>query len=329
MKIFFLSYLLSISLLIGAGIPENQSVLINSALQKALGVNEFDSLSPLSGGFSSQGLYKIVAAKKPYVVRFIGKDKTLSEKTREIDAMQISAKRGVAPRIIFADVSDGMIIMDFIDQPKVADGFNPLSDKNLKLLGKGIRTIHEGPPFKKAASFFTVTRLYEREIKGKKPQVIVDALALLNQIEFELKDSLMEKPCHYDIHPNNILFSNDQVFFIDWEAACQGDPFVDLATPIAFFSMDETEVHTLLVAYFGREPNAAERTKLTKMIKAVQISYGFTLIAIAQERGEAFLTEKEMIALPSVKNMGWIKGFESINRFGFALLKESLVINKH
>lgn len=289
---------------------------INNALEKVFHVTHPDSIERLTKGLSSPGLYKITLNGKAYVVRFAPKIRSLEDKLRELNAMEIAAAIGLAPAIVFADSCEGLLIMDFIETSGTLD---------LKLLAVGMRKIHEGPPFAETImSVFDVIDYFMGRIGGALP-TLTEAFALAKQLQSELTPLMIKKPCHQDLNPNNILFSEGRVYIIDWELAGQGDPFFDLATPIVLYSLNEQAEKTFLDGYFLRELLPEEAFKLNKMKKFALIYYGLALISISQKNGEQLLSEVEIQSLPCIQEL--VKeGFpQCIQRLGFAYLRQAIL----
>jgi hypothetical protein len=124
---------LFLNVLYSSEIPFEHTNIINATVEKVFNVNQLDAIDRISGGFSSPGLYKISVAGKAYVVRFYVENCSLEDRLRELEAMEIAAEQGLAPKIIYASPLDGILIMDFIDTSKNPEKFNLLSEANLKL----------------------------------------------------------------------------------------------------------------------------------------------------------------------------------------------------
>lgn len=308
-------------------IPLEHTRIMNAALMKVFNISNPESIERFSNGFSSPGLYKISVSGKDYVVRFSSKNKSLEDRQRELDAMQIVAEQGLAPKIIYANPMEGIIIMDFINASKNSKTFNPLSEVSLKLLGTGMRKIHEGPAFKKTTSVFDTIKHFESTQQGEIPSTIIQAFILLDELHFDLRELLIKKPCHNDLNPNNILFSEGKIYFIDWEFAGQADPFFDLASPVILYAMSEKQEKTVLNAYFEREPYFEEVLKFQKMKKVAMIYYGSALVSISLAQGEDLISEKEIQSLPCVEELlkDGDKLFpKGIQRYGLALMRKAL-----
>jgi thiamine kinase-like enzyme len=68
-------------------------------------------------------------------------------------------------------------------------------------------------------------------------------------------------PCHRDLNPNNILDTPERAYFVDWEAAGQGDPFLDLAQLGVFAFPARVQREALLASYLGRPATAEEKAR--------------------------------------------------------------------
>lgn len=318
---------LFLNVLHGHEIPLEHSNTINLAINKVFNFNHLDYIEHMSGGFSSPGIYKISIDGKAYVVRFYGERRSLEDRQRESDAMEIAAKQGLAPKIHYKDPIEGILIMDFIDTSNSPENNIPLSEASLDLLGTSLQKLHAGPDFKETVSIFDTARYFANAIQGEKPSIFIQASELLNEIQWILNEHLEKKPCHNDLNPNNILFSGDEIYFIDWEAAGQGDPFFDLATPVVLYAMNERQEKTLLNGYFKRELLPYEVFKFHKMKKVAMILYGYALVYISQLQGENLMNEEEIECLPHIEELLEAKAMlfpKGIQQCGFAFLRKAL-----
>lgn len=309
----------------------NEHILIlNKALNKAFGVSQANSVEPLTGGFSSPGLYKIVVKGKSYVARFSVAERSVADRQRELDAMRKAAKRGLAPKVLYGNVEDGIIVMELIDNQRPTRE-EVLSDKNLKTLAKQIRKIHDGPKFGEFYTPFQIARHFVSTLPKDKPQIVTEALNLLNDLEKSLQDKLVKKPCHNDLNPNNILYSHGKIKFVDWEGACQADPYFDIATILTFYHMNTSQNCLFLKTYFGHQPSVAEKSKLQTIQRVTMLYYGFGMLMLSHKMGAKFLNPEEIAALPRLGELYSIKGGANLlktpkdmEEFGFVLLREAI-----
>ncbi len=71
----------------------------------------------------------------------------------------------------------------------------------------------------------------------------------LNYLEFVLNNNPTIGLCHNDLNCSNILLSNNNLYFIDYEYSAMGDVFWDLAT--ISWLLDDNCRKDLLIQYFG------------------------------------------------------------------------------
>ena len=146
---------------------------ITKAFKVAFGVPLPDQIQPLVGGYSSPGIYKVVINEKSYVIRLSHPKRKLEDEIRTIHCMRMSAKRGLSPKVYYANPHDGIVIMEYIEAPKAPWGVLT-SKKNLKKLALMLRTLHNGPRFPNFLTIFDVRRMFERTIGDPKPLILSD-----------------------------------------------------------------------------------------------------------------------------------------------------------
>jgi Ser/Thr protein kinase RdoA (MazF antagonist) len=72
-----------------------------------------------------------------------------------------------------------------------------------------------------------------------------------------------EAPCHRELNPGNVIVTGDSAFFVDWDAAGQGDTFLDLAELSVFEPPNLALREQALALYLGRAPSAEESARAT------------------------------------------------------------------
>ncbi len=278
--------------------------LINSLLITHFGVDQADYMETLYAGLTSIKVYKVTVKEKSYVFKFRHVC-DLKERQDERLAMNIAAQRDIAPKILYENYDDGIIVTDYLDSPLLSE-LVPLSYENLKLLAESIRKIHEGPVFNRTHSILDITMGVIQNLKVHRPSIVGQAIKVFHKIEHEMRDLSILKPCHNDLNPNNILFTREGIRIIDWEAAGQSDPFYDLACPIMTYEMDESQERTFLSSYFKRQPTEDEIHKLALFKRCHLIFYGcFYLFYETQIKGKSLLSEVDIAELkdPIVRSM--------------------------
>ena len=71
----------------------------------------------------------------------------------------------------------------------------------------------------------------------------------LTRLEIKLNKNPLIGLCHNDLNVSNILLSNNNLYFVDFEYSSMGDIFFDLATISWFFTEDSRK--SLIEYYFG------------------------------------------------------------------------------
>ena len=164
--------------------------------------------------------------------------------TRQAEAQiqTTAAKRGLANRVLH--VTDTVLITEYVDG--VIWSLDCLEDSaNVEQLGIALRRLHSLPLTGRTFDAAGAAREYARRIANRDEEKVRDCL---RKIEAgPLPPNLC--CCHNDLVVANIL-NTPETRFLDWEYACDNDPFFDLATIVAHHGLSEAQCTTLLDAYF-------------------------------------------------------------------------------
>jgi len=69
-------------------------------------------------------------------------------------------------------------------------------------------------------------------------------------------------PCHCDPLCENFLDDGNKMWIVDWEYSGMNDPLWDLGDLSVEAGMDENQENDMLIAYFGKEPTAAQKGRV-------------------------------------------------------------------
>jgi len=235
-------------------------------------------ITSLKGGLSDSTLYKIEGNDQSYVVRFMG-HRSLQDKIREIDAQTIASQEGWAPPLYAADTDEGWIIMKYI-KPHSLTQADRMDEETYKKLGTVLQKIHSSPAFLPGKSILAeIEELLVKLQQENKIPLLIDSYVLKNILE-SVKNNYqrMITPTHRDLNPNNILFSDNQIFIIDFENAAQDDPFYDLATIGIFYIFHPYHEKLFLHAYFDRDPTMQEYSYYEAMKQVALLFYGLNFL---------------------------------------------------
>jgi len=271
-------------------------------------------VQPLKGGFSGTSLYKVTLEKDISLVVRLIHNRSAEDKQREISAQLAASKNDYGPKVYATDEENGYIIMEFL-----SPGKNTLSHiKKLEGMGVLLRTMHQGEKLPTSQSIFDEIKYLYEQSREKLNKVydcghIERLLKEMDQYKITWKDD--KKPTHRDCNPNNIIFSNQKLYLIDFENAAQDDPYFDLAT-IGIFQVFAGEHEKIFLEnYFERKPTEIEKERYVFMRKIAFLYYALTMVRLTQLPEENYLVRKENIPL-------FFKLIQQINEKQFDLEKE-------
>lgn len=239
---------------------------------RKVGGGEKSLFKDLEGGMSSTKLYCFSAEEKKYVLRIFPAKYPAQKRAKEVQAHQIAAQMGIAPKLLYVDKKANVLLMPFVDGHTLS--FVDLkSPRVLRNLGKSLQKFHSysGSFDQNRTQLARVKKHYERALK--KGVSFPTIMAKVYE-EYVKESQLLEKEekvlCHGDLNPNNILVTDDgNILIIDWTNATWEDPCAEIAylTFLSGFTPRQTEA--FLQAYLGRSPTVSELNQLNLYQKRV------------------------------------------------------------
>jgi aminoglycoside phosphotransferase (APT) family kinase protein len=238
---------------------------IARALRETFGDAPIERMALLKGGRSGAMILSLTVAGKGYVVRRGDPTRTAHSPhvAREIACLRIASARGVAPPLHHADADTGVVIMDWID---VAPFWSSPSrgPERIARVASTLRRLHDGPAFPPGPGALPLVRhtddfLRERGGDGLPPGL----RSTLEAVSALTRRFAGDAPCHNDLNPGNLLEAPEALYFVDWDTAAQGDPFVDLGQLGVFTFPMASQRDALLEAYLGHPPTELERARAT------------------------------------------------------------------
>jgi thiamine kinase-like enzyme len=243
----------------------------------------------LKGGKSAATLYRCDISSTPYVLRLLPFNADPQTRLHQIRIAELAGNIGVGPKIHFIDPHHEGIIMEFLFGRTVQYGEFEDQDK-LQQMAHLLKKLHQSSEaFPIAISPFT--RFQNFVLKGQKaktvyPERFFEIQDLMKHLEKLLWiDSDQMVPTHLDLHPENILFSNNQFLLVDWVNGGMSDLFFDLANFSVFQCLTETQNINLLRYYLGRDPTEFEwrRFILSQPIRLFVIAAAFFTAEIEEK----------------------------------------------
>lgn len=151
-------------------------------------------------------------------------------------------KAGLANRVLFVDETIYMTeyVAGSVWSPDCLD-----DNANIEQLADALRRLHALPLTGRVFDAAGAARDYARRIGSRDELKVRDCLRRI--------EAAPRPPnlccCHNDLVVENII-NTPETRFLDWEYACDNDPFFDLATVVAHHGLSSVQRDVLLDAYF-------------------------------------------------------------------------------
>lgn len=200
------------------------------------------SYTELSGGLTNR-TWRVTAGDKAGVLKIDDGPREAPFNTRcaEANTQNIAARAGLAPHIILAD--DGFYFTEFVDgvvwQRSCLE-----DDSNLELIATTLRHLHALPLTGRSFDAGVAAKRYVERVTGLDADVVRKCTEIIARMR--LPQNLC--CCHNDLVAENLITTPD-LKFLDWEYACDNDPFFDLATVVEHHELSDAQVTKLLDAY--------------------------------------------------------------------------------
>jgi thiamine kinase-like enzyme len=204
---------------------------------------ESASVVELSGGLSNH-TWLVEAGQRKAVLKIDDQPRGAPYNTRRAEA-QIQARaaaEGLANSVLY--VTDTVYMTEYLEG-RVWSPADLDDDDKLRRLALALRRLHSLPLTGRLFDAREAAQLYAKRIGDADPERLRHSLRIIEE---------MPAPqhlccCHNDLVAGNII-ATPEVRFLDWEYACDNDPFFDLATVAAHHNLTTSQRMTLLNAYF-------------------------------------------------------------------------------
>jgi aminoglycoside phosphotransferase (APT) family kinase protein len=250
-------------------IPDDKSSAVSRALNEAFGTSTIDSIEKMTRGLSSDLVFRIVVHGSPFLLRILTQMDERNDPARVFTCMQSAADAGVAPRVHYSSVQDGIAIIEWIEDVPF-----PRTEALIQLPAL-IRRLHGLAPFPKTFNYVTAHKFFIWRFRsaGLVPEDEVKAVfERYDQIcaAYPRLDSDMVS-CHQDLKPENILFDGRRPWLIDWQAAFVNDRYFDLAVPSNFVVANDAEECVYLERYLGEPAEEYRMARFFLMRQALHL----------------------------------------------------------
>ena len=259
-------------------IPQEKMSAVTQGLREAFGATGFSDIRAMTKGLSSDLVFRIVVHGSPYLLRAVTRIDERTDPLRHFTCVKTAAEGGLAPRVLYANTEDGILITDFVEAA-------PFSQTQaLNLMPATLGKLHALPPFPKEFNYVTA---HDRFIWRFRTANLVAAreieevftrydhvCAVYPRLNTDIVSS------HSDLKPENILFDGHRVWLVDWQAAFLNDRYFDLAIVANFVISGDDDERMYLAAYFGRPPDEYERARFFLMRQVMHMFYAAVFLML-------------------------------------------------
>lgn len=198
---------------------------------------------PLDGGHTNQSwLVEVEGRKAVLKIDAAPRETPYNPRRVEAQIQTRAAQEGLANRVLLA--TDTVYMTEYVDG--VVWSPDCLADvANIEQLARALRRLHSLPLTGRTFDAVHAAKDYARRIRDRDEARVTACLE---------KIAAGPLPAHLCCCHNDLVVANiiniPETRFLDWEYACDNDPFFDLATISAHHDMNESQIQTLLDAYF-------------------------------------------------------------------------------
>ena len=198
----------------------------------------------LSGGLTNR-TWRVATGDKTGVLKIDDgpREAPFNARCAEANTQNIAANAGLAPHTILAD--DGLFFTEFVEG--VVWQRSCLEEKgNLELIATALKRLHALPLTGRSFDAGVAAQRYIERVTGLDDDVVKKCTDII--VRMRLPQNLC--CCHNDLVAENLI-TTPELMFLDWEYACDNDPFFDLATVVEHHELSDKQVTKLLDAYLG------------------------------------------------------------------------------
>ena len=277
-------------------IPQEKSAAVNRALREAFGNAELDDIRPMTKGLSSDLVFRIVVKRSPYLLRIITRLSEQTDPARHFPCMQAAAEAGLAPRVWYAGIEDGISIIDLVEPAPF-----PIAEALVRV-PPVLRRLHALPPFRKTFNYATAHNgfVWKFRTANLLPKIEIDEVftryAQVCAVYPRLDPDMVSS--HSDLRPENMVFDGERVWLVDWQAAFVNDRYFDLSVVANFVVTNDEDERVYLRGYFGQPPDEYQLARFFLMRQVLHMLAATVYLILGSAGKPVDRTEK----LPSFRD---------------------------
>lgn len=180
----------------------------------------------------------------------------------ELAVLGEAGAAGLAPQVVFSDADAGMLVYEYLPGRSWTRA-DLLRSGQLDALAALLREVHALPRSGVAFDGAAAAKRYAEILSGHEE---------LGAFARRCRDLVASIPvpgdrvcCHNDVVAENVL-ETPGLLLLDWEYACDNDPYFDLASVIAYHDLDGSQRDRLLRAY-AASSDGEERERLELQLR--------------------------------------------------------------
>lgn len=277
-------------------IPQEKSAAVSRGLRQAFGTTDIEDISQTTRGLSSDLIFRIVVQGSPFLLRIMTRIDERNDPRRIFTAMNMAAEAGLAPRALYANIDEGIAIIDFVEIKPFL-----ITDALVRIPG-ALRKLHALPSFPKAFNYVTAHKGFiwrfrtANLLSSAEVQEVFTRYQQICAVYPRADTDIVS--CHCDLKPENILFDGQRVWLVDWQAAFLNDRYFDLAIVANFVVHNDADERAYLQEYFGQAADEYQQARFFLMSQVMHMFYATIFLLL----GSAGKPVNESDKLPSFRD---------------------------
>jgi thiamine kinase len=247
----------------------NQLLSPEDALSRVPGFKEhvdLRNITPIAGGLTNRS-FLVDSGSEQLVLRLDAEQTTAIglDRHTELRILRNAAEASLAPQVRYAEPEAGILLYEYLPGP-VWNRASLDDDDNLDRAASLLRNVHALPasgvvldPLA-AASRYAAVAARNTGLRAHTARWV--------DIVRAAPEPAAGCCCHNDVIASNIIgdIGDHSLKLLDWEYACDNDPWFDVASLIAYHDLDRRQSDSLLQAYTGG-PASGVRERLESQLR--------------------------------------------------------------
>jgi thiamine kinase-like enzyme len=225
------------------------------------------------GGLTNKN-YKLLMGDEVLVLRLPGRGTgRFINRSHERANQLVAARAGFTPPALYFNQFTGVKVSTFLQDANVLSPATALFPENYLQVAGLLRAFHDAPiRFSNTFNGFSMSRVYERVARSRFEPFYAgfkDMQTRIRSLERILKSMAVPlRACHNDLVPENILFVDGRMQFIDWEYSGMNDPAWDVASFFLESEFSPEAMKGFIAAYLAE---AADSPEFMFRVRAYQV----------------------------------------------------------